>query len=169
MHNCALACTCIMSAIIDTDTWNTNMNPSLPTVLLLCLGTGLANAQDPGGSPLEGTSWQLVRIEEINDTRFTPEDPAKYVIRFRAQGRLQIDSDCNRASGQWLLQNDRLSFANFTSSQGMCPPGSLHNRFVMHLRNVQTATQNGDSLTLSTTLPNVTLHFEPFIFRPGSR
>ena len=84
-----------------------------------------------GGSPLSGTSWQLVKFQGSDYTTFAPDDKSKYTIKFGSNGRVTARVDCNRASTSWrVTANDRLEFGSWSRTSAKCGPGSLHDRIV---------------------------------------
>lgn len=133
-------------------------------LLTVCISTLPALAQEP--PPLEGTSWQLVQIQSMNDTVFTPPDPGQYTVRFRSENRLVVQSDCNRAGATWQQNGKELSFTGFTTSQNMCNPGTLHNRFVSALLGIRSFVSENGHLFLATFADGAILEFEPLVFSP---
>ena len=137
----------------------------LLTLILLASRSGfLLSAQEVPG--LEGTSWQLVQIQSMNDTVFIPPDPGQYTVRFRSENRLVVQSDCNRAGATWQQNGKELSFTGFTTSQNMCNPGTLHNRFVSALLGVRSFVSQNGHLFLATFADGAILEFEPLVFSP---
>ena len=103
--------------------------------LLLLLGSGVAAAQTPPGtaSTLDGTSWQLVRFQGMDDTTRTPDDRTKYTLEFQTSGALVVRLDCNRGRGTWKSpEPGRLELGPLALTRAMCPPGSLHDQIVKH-------------------------------------
>lgn len=110
---------------------------------------------------LDSTSWRLVRITAINNTEFFPAENTGYLLRFRAEGRTVIESDCNAAGATWVQDGAALKFEQLVTTNKLCQAGSLHNRFISSLLSVTTARVEDDVLTLTTSLPGITLEFEP--------
>lgn len=119
--------------------------PAGPT-LLLALGAALgplefARAADTESPPeqsaaasLGGTSWQLVRFRSGDDTTLMPDERAKYTIAFDADGNASVRADCNRGRATWKSPDaTRLEFGPPALTRAMCPPGSMHDRFVKDL------------------------------------
>jgi heat shock protein HslJ len=109
---------------------------------------------------LEGTSWQLVKITAIGGYEFIPEDAGDYVLRFRAESRMVVESDCNTAGATWTQQDNNLILEQFVTTNNMCPPGTLHNHFVSNLRNIESFSGDADNLVFTTSIPGVTMEFE---------
>lgn len=134
-------------------------------LLLLSAADALAQAPEPV-EPLEGTSWQLVRIQSMDDAVFVPADPALYTVRFRSEGRLQVQSDCNRAGATWVQEGSQLRFEGLNSTQALCNPGSLHNRFISNLLAIASFVRRDGHLFLATWADGAILEFEPLVFSP---
>jgi hypothetical protein len=50
---------------------------------------------------LVGPVWRLVEFRGGDDTRLTPDDPAKYTLEFKPDGSVNARIDCNRGHGTW--------------------------------------------------------------------
>jgi heat shock protein HslJ len=84
-----------------------------------------------GGSPLSGTSWQLVKFQGPDERIFTPDDKTKYTISFNSNGRVTARVDCNRASSTWKASaNGQLQFGSWSRTSAKCGSGSLHDQIV---------------------------------------
>jgi uncharacterized lipoprotein YbaY len=110
----------------------TRGNPAKVSILLRRVGAGQATAQEPeSGSPLAGTSWQLVIFQGSDGTTLTPDDRAKYTIEFDADNQLIVRIDCNRGRGTWTSSGPgQLQFGPLALTRAQCPPGSLHDQMV---------------------------------------
>jgi heat shock protein HslJ len=73
---------------------------------LLLASCQLAQSDADSRMTLAGTRWQLVELqsmsEEIGISR--PANPAQYIMTFNADGTVNLQLDCNRASGSWSAQ-----------------------------------------------------------------
>ena len=108
-----------------------------------------AIAQTPPAS-LSGTSWQLVRIQSMDDKVATPTDRSKYTMTFGADGRVNMRVDCNRGSGTWKsAEASQLVFGPMAMTRAMCPPGSLHDRIVKDMPYVRSYVIKDGHLFLS--------------------
>jgi para-nitrobenzyl esterase len=99
----------------------------------------IASGQNSGGaSELEGTSWQLVKIQGADDTTVVPGDKSKYTITFGRGGRVTVRVDCNRGGSTWKSgRPGELQFGSWSMTRAKCPPGSLHDRIVTEGGNVR--------------------------------
>jgi heat shock protein HslJ len=90
-----------------------------------------AGQRSSGGSPLSGTSWQLVKFQGPDERIFTPDDKTKYTISFNSNGRVTARVDCNRASSTWKASaNGQLQFGSWSRTSAKCGSGSLHDQIV---------------------------------------
>jgi heat shock protein HslJ len=83
-----------------------------------------------------------------------------YLLRFRAESRMVVESDCNTAGATWSQEDNNLILEQFVTTNNMCPPGTLHNHFVSNLRNIESFTGDASNLVFTTSIPGVTLEFE---------
>ena len=89
-------------------------------------------------SELEGTSWQLVKIQAPDETTLVPGDKSKYTITFGRGGRVTVRVDCNRGGSTWRSPRPgELQFGSWSMTRAKCPPGSLHDQIVTEGANVR--------------------------------
>jgi heat shock protein HslJ len=118
-----------------------------------------AQTSPPG---LGGTSWQLVRIQSMDDKVVAPDDRSKYTIAFGTDGRVNMRIDCNRGSGTWKSpEPNQLVFGPMAVTRAMCPPGSLHDRVVKDMEYIRSYTIKEDHLFLSLMADGGIYEFEP--------
>jgi heat shock protein HslJ len=87
----------------------------------------------PRTPPLQGTSWQLVGIQSMDDVQGLkrPADPSRYTLSLQADGRAVLQLDCNRATGSWRVEpsadpgNGGFRFGPLASTKALCPAPSL--------------------------------------------
>jgi para-nitrobenzyl esterase len=121
-----------------------------------------AGAQAPPDNPeLEGSSWQLVRIEGSDGKIHVPQDRSRYMLAFAPHGELSARIDCNRGSGTWSANaSGALAFGELATTRALCPPGSLYDLLVSQWTHVRLYALRGGHLFL--TLPgDGTYEFEP--------
>ena len=93
--------------------------------------TSSAGGQSSGASQLDGTSWQLVKLQRPDDTPLVPDDKSKYTITFGRNGRVTVRVDCNRGSTTWKsTRAGELKFGSWSRTTAKCAPGSLHDQIV---------------------------------------
>jgi heat shock protein HslJ len=87
----------------------------------------------PQTPPLQGTTWQLVGIQSMDDAQGLkrPADPSRYTLSLQADGRAVLQLDCNRATGSWRVEpssdpgNGGFRFGPLASTKALCPAPSL--------------------------------------------
>jgi para-nitrobenzyl esterase len=93
-------------------------------------------AGEAASAELIGITWKLVKITYSDDTIFKPDDPAKYTLTFQDDGQVAVRIDCNRGYGTWNASAPgKLEFGSLTTTQTMCPPGSLYGLVIRDLPN----------------------------------
>lgn len=76
----------------------------LTTLAVAALGAcSSAPITTPEVESLAGTSWELVRVQSMDDAKGATvvADPSLYTIAFGADGRAVMRLNCNRAQGPW--------------------------------------------------------------------
>lgn len=109
----------------------TRLMLGLASVAIISVLTYAAAQKASGGNALSGTAWQLVKFQGPDERTFTPDDKAKYTIRFGSDGRVVARVDCNRASSTWrATEKGELQFGSWSRTSVKCGPGSLHDQIV---------------------------------------
>ena len=142
---------------------------TLELVLVLGSITSASSSQQPqsAGSPLAGTSWQLVRFQGGDGNVLTPDDPSKYTIAFDKNGNLTARIDCNRGRGTWASSGPgSLQLSPMALTRAMCPPGSLHDQLARQWTNIRSYVMKGGHLSLSLMADGGTYEFEPAAASP---
>ena len=141
---------------------------SMVFILVLCpwlaLSVGCSNLSDGGsdGDGLAGTSWRLVKILSMDDRTYAPDDRSKYTLAFEADGQVSVRADCNRGQGSWSSPAPgQLTFGRLATTRVMCPPGSLHDRFIRDLGAVRSYLFRDGRLYLSLMADGGIYEFEP--------
>ena len=141
------------------------MNPmrlmlALVLVAFTCTVTGSASGQT--ASELNGTSWQLVKLQAPDETTHVPDDKSKYTITFGRNGRVTARVDCNRASSTWRSPRaGELQFGSWSRTSAKCGAGSLHDKIVMEGGNVRSYVIKGGHLFLSGMAAGGSYELEP--------
>jgi heat shock protein HslJ len=99
----------------------------------LLAGAPLPLEAAPQTPQLQGTSWQLVGIQSMDDAQGLrrPTDPSRYTLSLQADGRAVLQLDCNRAMGNWRVEpstdpgNGGFRFGPLASTKALCPAPSL--------------------------------------------
>lgn len=121
---------------------------------------GENDAMVAGGTSLEGSNWQLVKLTVLGGFVFAPEDHSQYVLNFRSGNRLTGTSDCNSITGSWQQEDAALHFDPFAWTRALCPPGSLHNNLVLYLKDVAAYSFRDEHLVLTTPIEGIEIEFE---------
>ena len=120
--------------------------------------------QPPAETALVGRTWQLVAIQSMNDTTYAPapEDRTLYTLRLNADGTANLRVDCNRAMGPWSSDHPgKLRFGMMAATKAMCPPGSLHDRYLAEFQWVRSYVMRNGHLFLATMADGSIIEFEP--------
>ena len=99
----------------------------------LLTGATLPLVAAPQNPPLQGTTWQLVGIQSMDDAQGLrrPQDPSRYTLSLQADGRAVLQLDCNRATGTWQVEpsadpgNGGFRFGPLAGTRALCPAPSL--------------------------------------------
>lgn len=141
-------------------------------LLVLCLLAGACQqtiapdtelASTTQRSELEGSHWQLVIIQSMDDSQYTPAGPQDFSLTFEPGGKLLVQSDCNRGVGSWTsTQPGQLTFSPIALTRMACRPGSIDGRFNQDVAYVRSYVLNGDNLYLATMADGSILEFETY-------
>jgi heat shock protein HslJ len=152
------------------------MNIKSITIVVILMFLGLSQAIETQGADaqkaqtapstaladLAGTSWQLVKIQGMDDTTVVPDDRSKYTIAFESDGTVNVLFDCNRGHGTWKSSGpNQLEFGTMATTLMMCPPGSLDNRLARDWPNVRSYTMKDGHLYLSLMADGGIYEYEP--------
>ena len=88
---------------------------------------GCSSHREP---PLEGTTWQLVSIQSMDDAQGTTPvpDPSKFMVTFDKSGQAFFQLDCNRGKGSYTTSTSgdgsegKLEFGPIAATRMMCAP-----------------------------------------------
>ena len=123
----------------------------------------------PNTPPLQGTSWQLVGIQSMDDAQGLkrPADPSRYTLSLQADGRAVLQLDCNRATGPWRVEpssdpgNGGFRFGPRASTKALCPSPSLGEPLARQLPYVRGYLLRDGRLNLSLLADGGILIWEP--------
>lgn len=111
---------------------------------------------------LSNTSWRLVQIMSMDDNTYKPANPSLYILNFGADGTVSLLADCNRGTGTWLSESDsQLQFGPIAATMAMCPPESLHDRYMSQFMWVRSYVVRDGHLFLATMADGSIIEFEP--------
>ncbi len=133
----------------------------VPPLLLLALPGPLA-ADTREELDLAGTGWQLVNIQSMDDSEYRPEDRTLYTLAFGPDGTLGIRADCNRGTAHWSVGEEApLRFSAIATTQALCEPASLAEKFLAQLEWVRSYVYSNGNLYLATMADGSIIEFEP--------
>jgi heat shock protein HslJ len=120
------------------------MRRTLAQVALVALmATQAACATQPAAPPLRGTTWVLVQPDAAASGA-TP-----HLLLDAAQLRVSGQAPCNRITGGFTLDGDRLAFGQVVSTRRACfPDDGGDQRFLQALAQVQRWRIDGGELLL---------------------
>jgi len=92
-----------------------------------------AAAEPASESPLVCTEWQLVEFQSMDDAQGTtrPDDPSKYTMRLNEDGTVNMNLNCNRATGTWSAEpasdpsSGGFEFGTLATTKALCPQPSM--------------------------------------------
>ena len=112
-------------------------------------------------SELEGSHWQLVIIQSMDDSQYAPTERQDFSLTFEPGGKLTVRSDCNRGFGSWTsTQPGQLTFGPIALTRMACWPDSIDGRFNQDLAYVRSYVLKDDNLYLATMADGSILEFE---------
>lgn len=134
---------------------------------------GSAEAAAPAtGEPvgtLAGTAWRLVEIRSIDGSVDRPREEARYRLFLDEDGTARVIADCNRGRGTWASERpSKLRFGAIATTQRLCPPGSIADRYLSRFHRVRSYAFRDDRLLLTAGSEGPTLEFAPLPAEGGS-
>lgn len=123
-----------------------------------------AEAETEAAAPtsLPGTTWNWVQTQYSNDFVVAPADPTAYRITFGEDGTVNVQDDCNVLNGTYTAgENGELTIDLQTSTMAACPPGSLHDQFLLDLSGVASYLIQDGSLFAAIKFDTGVMEFAP--------
>lgn len=105
----------------------------------------------PGNaSVLIGPVWKWRYTQTNAGTNQNVSDPNQYGLQFFADGKLQIQADCNQGSGVYTTgANNALTIQINQMTRAACPPGSLSDQYVQQLNSAVSYFTGGPDLVIN--------------------
>ena len=124
---------------------------------LLAANAGLTGCTPNEDFHLEGTAWQLVSIQSMDDAKGTTAvpDPSKFTVEFGTNGQAFFQLDCNRGKGTWKSEpgadtdSGSVTFGPIATTMMLCPQPSLDRQVSRALGDVRTYLYKDEHLHLS--------------------
>jgi len=95
---------------------------------------------------LQKTAWAWQGVP-TNDTRLGPAVPGEYTLTFLANGKVEIQSDCNEGQGNYSAHEPRIRLEEISVTERGCLD-SLEKEFFEGLKDVVTYWPDGNTLSL---------------------
>ena len=128
---------------------------------------GQPPAPPPSPSPLQGTTWQLVKFQGGDGTTLTPDERSKYTFDFAADGRVSVRVDCNRGSSTWKTTgSSQLELGPLALTRAQCPEGSLHDHIVKQWTFIRSFVIRNGHLFLALMADGGAYELEPRVSKP---
>jgi heat shock protein HslJ len=112
-------------------------------------------------SDLVGYVWMWLEFLENNDTLTQPDNPGNYTLEFLPDGVVNLQADCNSASGLYSVNGNQLDIDITATSLALCPPESLSEKFIQLLNDSVAYTRQGDYLFIDIMMDTGTMKFLP--------
>lgn len=92
---------------------------------------------DPSVMRLDMKTWEWVTTTLNDDTTFVPGAGKRFTLTFNAGGRFSATTDCNGIGGEYVADNEHITFSNMVSTLMYCE-GSQEGEFAKQLGQVET-------------------------------
>jgi len=113
-------------------------------------------------SELAGSSWEMMEIQSMNDTRWVPDDPARYTLVLADDGSAYMQFDCNRGRGLWHSDGPgHLRFGPVASTNALCQDDGLAERYAAQFEYVRSYVLRDGHLHLATLADGAIIEFRP--------
>ena len=125
----------------------TRDSPVSVSLMMRRVGDGQAAPGAAGKRPLEGTYWKAI---ELAGKPTPAQDPKREAHLQFQRGRVSGSDGCNRITGTYQLNGDRVTFGQLAGTQMACVnPGGTEGPFRGALESATRLTIAGDRLELS--------------------
>jgi len=101
-------------------------------------------------SQLAGTSWRLVSYGDVNNPVLATTDQVP-TLEFLPDGKLNANTGCNSAGGEYKIEGNRLTITNLVSTLIACAEPERANQeasFVAGLNKAETFKLENDTLVI---------------------
>jgi heat shock protein HslJ len=85
-----------------------------------------------GGNLLTSIVWQWVHFTDPMG-EFYVQNPENYILEFKEDGTVQIQADCNTATGSYIVEDTSINIEIGPMTLAACPPGARSEEFLQHL------------------------------------
>jgi heat shock protein HslJ len=98
--------------------------------------------------PLTGETWRWRELRLDDGRTITVDHPDQYTLRFVSETGFILRADCNRGGGTYTREENHLDLRVNRMTRMACPPGSLTDEYLFHLKEVYGFRIEGDFLFL---------------------
>ncbi|MBE9475206.1 MAG: META domain-containing protein, partial [Chloroflexi bacterium] len=112
-------------------------------------------------SDLVGYVWMWLEFLENNDTITHPDIPANYTLEFHPDGVVNLQADCNNASGSYTAKGSQLDIEIVVTTLAACPPESLSEEYIQLLNDAVAYIRQGEVLFIDIMMDAGTMRFLP--------
>lgn len=119
-------------------------------------------ANDITSSELADTKWELLKIQSMDDTEWTPADPSRYTLTLDPDGKAYMRLDCNQGNAGWSSESaGQISFTPVASTSALCQDEGLSERYANQFEYVRTYVMREGHLFLATMADGAIIEFQP--------
>jgi heat shock protein HslJ len=112
-------------------------------------------------SDLVGYVWMWLEFLENNDTITQPDIPGNYTLEFLPDGVVNLQADCNNASGSYNVKGSQLDIEIIITTMAACPPESLSDEYIQLLNDAVAFIRQGEVLFIDIMMDAGTMRFFP--------
>lgn len=112
-------------------------------------------------SDLVGYVWMWLEFLENNDTMTQPDNPGNYTLEFHPDGVVNLQADCNNASGSYTVKGSQLDIEIMVTTLAACPPESLSEEYTQLLNDAVAYIRQGEGLFIDIMMDAGTMRFFP--------
>jgi heat shock protein HslJ len=102
-----------------------------------------------------------VKFQGGDGTTLEPDDPNKYTVAFRTDGRLSARVNCNRGMGTWKSSGSEVEFGRLALTRAYCPPEPIYDQMVKQWEYVRSYLIRNGHLYLALMADGGIYEFEP--------
>jgi heat shock protein HslJ len=132
-------------------------------IVVVALGSVACTSPEGSDDPqLTGTTWELQQIQLNDGQVFTADPPQNYTAEFTEGGEVFLQADCNRVSGSFTTEEDRLlSVTLGPSTFAACPPGSISDEYQRFMGSANSFFFQDDELIIELKFDSGSMVFSP--------
>lgn len=117
---------------------------------------------DAEPAKLAGTTWELVKIQSMDDTAWVPADSSRYTLSFAADGDASMRLDCNQGKTSWRSDGvGQLAFGPVATTNALCQDDGLSERYAAQFEFVRSYQLRDGDLFLATYADGAIIELRP--------